>query len=65
MNKQNMFIAILWNFFITYFANFIYSELLNSILVEAYSEPYQRFKMQFLEKIVNNSRGIFRTESSI
>ena len=29
-NKPNMFIAILLSFFIIYFANFIYSELLNS-----------------------------------
>ena len=28
-NKQNMFIAILLSFFITCFANFIYSELPN------------------------------------
>ena len=29
-NKQNMVIAILLGFFIIYFANYIYSELLNS-----------------------------------
>ena len=52
-----MFIAILLSFFITYFANFI-EELPNSMQAEA----YQRFKMQFLVKIVNRSRGAFRTE---
>ena len=50
-NKQNMFIAILLRFFITCFVNFIYSELPNSTQTEAYSEPYQRFKIQFLAKI--------------
>ena len=38
-NNQNMFIAIVLGFFITYFANFIDSELLNSIQTESYSEP--------------------------
>ena len=51
-NEQNMFIVILLSFFITYFANFIYSELPNSIPAEAYLEPCQRFDMQFLAKIV-------------
>ena len=51
-NKRNMFIAILLSFFITSLANFIYSELPNSIQAEAYSEPYQRFKMQFLAKML-------------
>ena len=63
-NKRNMFIAILLSFFITYFANFI-QELPKSLQAEAYSEPYQRFKMLFLAKIVNSSRGIFRTELNI
>ena len=58
--KQNMFIAILLSFIITFFANLIYSELANSIQVETYSEPYQRFKMQFLAKIVNISKGVFQ-----
>ena len=31
---------------VTYFANFIYSELPNSIQAEAYSEPYQRLTVQ-------------------
>ena len=65
MNKQNMIIAILFSFFLTYFADFIYSELPNSTQVEAYSELYQKSKMQFLWKIVNSSRGVFRTESNI
>ena len=69
-NKQNMFIAILLSFFITYFANFIYSELPNSIQVEAYSVPYQRFKMTLLAKIINSSTfhvnsSVFTTESNI
>ena len=64
MNKRNMFITILLSFFITYFANFI-QELPNSVQPETYSEPYQRFKMQFLAKIVNSSWGVFRTESNI
>ena len=40
-----------------------WKELLNSLQAEAYSEPYQRFKMQFLAKIVNGFEpgGIFRT----
>ena len=59
---QNIFIAIILSFF---FANFIYSELPNLIQAEAHSEPYQRFKMQFLTKIVNSSKGMFRTESNI
>ena len=53
------------SFFITYFANFIYSELPNSVQAEVYSEPHQRFKMQFLAKIVHSSRDVFRTESNI
>ena len=58
-----MFIAILLNFFVTHFANFIYSELPNSIQALVYSEPYKRFKMQFLMKRVNGfePRGVFRT----
>ena len=64
-NKQNMFIAILLRFFITCFVNFIYSELPNSTQTEAYSEPYQRFKIQFLAKIVSSSKGVFRTESNM
>ena len=32
----------------------------NSIQAQAYSEPYQRFKMQFLATIVNSSRGVLR-----
>ena len=63
-NKQNMFIAILLGFFMIYFANFIYSELPNS-QAEAYSEPYQIFKMTFLAKISNISRGAFTTNSNI
>ena len=56
-NKWNMINAILLSFFIIYFANFIW-ELPNSIQAEAYSEPYQRFKMQFLAKIVKFQRRI-------
>ena len=63
--QAGMFIAILLSFFITYFAYFIYSELPNLIQAEEYSEPYQRFKMQFLVKIVNSSRGAFCVESNI
>ena len=59
-NQRNMFIVILLSFFITYFANFI-KELPNSM----HSETYQRFKMLFLAKIVNSSRGIFRMELNI
>ena len=32
---------------------------------ESYSEPYQIFKMTFLTKIINISRGIFTIESNI
>ena len=64
-NKRNMFIAILLSFFITYFANFIHKELSSSIKAETYSEPYKEFKMQFLAKMFNSSRGAFRTESRI
>ena len=48
-NKQNMFTAILLSFLITYFANSIYSELPNSTQAEAYSELYQRFKMELFK----------------
>ena len=63
-NKRNMFLAILLSFLKTYFTSFI-EELPSSIQSEAYLEPYQRFKMQFLATIVNSSRGVFRTESDI
>ena len=32
---------------------------------ETYSEPYQRFKMTYLAKIGNSSRGVFTTESNM
>ena len=37
----------------------------NSAQAEAYSEPYQRFKMHFWGKIINSSRGVFTMESNI
>ena len=63
-NKRNMILAILLSFFIAYFTSFIY-ELPSSIQAEAYSELYQRFKMQFLETLVNSSRDVSRMESKI
>ena len=32
---------------------------------ETYLEPSQRYKMEPFPKIVNSSRGVFRTESNI
>ena len=55
-NKENMFIAILLSFFIIYFER---------TQAEAHSEPYQIFKMKFLAKVVNISRGVFATDSNI
>ena len=49
-NKRNILIAILLNFFIAYFLH----SILNSIQAEAYSEPYQRFKMQFRIRRIQN-----------
>ena len=53
------------SFFIIYFANFIYSELNCRTQAEVYLAPYQRFKMTLLAEIINNSRGVFTTESNI
>ena len=45
-----MFIAIILSFFITYFANFIYPELPNSIQAEAYSDPIKDLRCNFKRK---------------
>ena len=66
-NRYSQKLHILLSFFITYFANFIYSSpnLWNQIHAEAYF-PSSRSKM-FLVKIVKDceSRGIFRTQQNI
>ena len=42
------------------------AKLQNSMQGEAYSEPYKRFKLQFLKKIVHGfePKGVFRAQQN-